>query len=47
MTSKITRDLFQVRMPYKPIECILWNSYGRLKESHPFKLTDEAKIHAK
>jgi len=23
------------------------NTYGRLKESHPFMLTDETKVHAK
>ena len=47
MTSKMTRDYFKIRMPYKPIECILGNSYGRLKETHPFRLTDETKVHAK
>ena len=41
MDSKMTRDYFQVRMSYKPIECIIGNSYSRLKEPHPFRLTDE------
>ena len=44
---KMTLDYFQVRMPYKPIECILGNSYGWLKEPHRFRLTDETKVHAK
>ena len=47
MTSKMTRDYFKIRMPDKPIECILGNSYGRLKEPHPFRLTDETKVRGK
>lgn len=43
----MTRDYFKIRMPHKPIECIFENSYGRLKQPHPFRLTDETKVHAK
>ena len=44
MTSKMTRDYFQAQMPYNPIECIFRNSYGRLKEPHRLRLTDETKV---
>ena len=44
---KMTLDYFQVRVSYKPIECILGNSYGLLKEPHRFRLADETKVHAK
>ena len=43
MTAKMTHDYFQAQMPYNPIECIFRNSYGRLKEPHRFRLTDETK----